>query len=395
MFCHCGLSPRKIISVIGVFNMLFDGIAGKAPSHQTIFDWVLKYGLSLSQATGTLQEKNRALIIDNSVNMNGQELHLELEAPATHPGHPLTHNDVWLVRMKVDKGWNVEMIKEQLRRATSENAPEYIVSDNAKTIGRACREMEFRHHRDISHSFGVFLERTYANTEELSEFNQKLGFARKYSHTAIGCLMPPKRRAYARFMNIFDRIDWAYSMLHNFFKLPPLGKSAFGFLQKQACFIEEMKNVMDWYRHMEELIKEKGLSRKTSNECKRYIHATFMQQDERLRNLGQMLLDYFKQEESLLESDDDVHNICSDIIESVFGYVKSRLSSNPNNGFTTLVLLVPAHLRVANLSSCKGLDVHDNMASTRLNDITKWRRDTLLANPCFSRARTMSMAVGF
>ena len=78
MFCHCGLSPRKIISVIGVFNMLFDGIAGKAPSHQTIFDWVLKYGLSLSQATGTLQEKNRALIIDNSVNMNGQELHLEL-----------------------------------------------------------------------------------------------------------------------------------------------------------------------------------------------------------------------------------------------------------------------------------------------------------------------------
>ncbi|MDD6862301.1 MAG: hypothetical protein PUD56_00335, partial [Prevotella sp.] len=72
-----------------------------------------------------------------------------------------------------------------------------------------------------------------------------------------------------------------------------------------------------------------------------------------------------------------------------------RLSSNPNNGFTTLVLLVPAHLRVANLSSCKGLDVHDNMASTRLNDITKWRRETLLANPCFSRARTMSMAVGF
>ena len=85
---------------------------------------------------------------------------------------------------------------------------------------------------------------------------------------------------------VFDRIDWAYSMLHNFFKLPPLGKSAFGFLQKQACFIEEMKNVMDWYRHMEELIKEKGLSRKTSNECKRYIHATFMQQNKRLRNLG-------------------------------------------------------------------------------------------------------------
>lgn len=381
--------------MIGVFNMLFDGIAGKAPSHQTILDWVLKFGLSLSRSTGSLQEKNRALIIDNSVNMNGQELHLELEAPATHPGHPLGHSDVRLVRMKVGRGWNVGMIKEQLRMATSETAPEYIVSDNAKTVGLACREMQFRHHRDISHSFGMFLERTYANTEELSEFNQKLGFARKYSHTVIGCLMPPKRRAYARFMNLFDRIDWAYGMLHNYFRLPPLGKRAFGFLQEQACFIEEMKNVMDWYRHMEGLIKEKGLSRKTSSECKRYIHATFMQQDERLRSLGQMLLEYFRQEESLLESDEDVHNICSDIIESVFGYAKSRLSANPNNGFTTLVLLVPAHLRVASLGSCKGLDVHDNMFATRLADITKWRRDNLLENPCISRAKTMSMAAGF
>lgn len=375
--------------------MLFDGIAGKAPSHQTIFDWVLKYGLSLSRSTGSLKEKNRALIIDNSVNMNGQELYLELDTPATHPGHPLGYSDVRLVHMKVGKGWNVGMIKEQLRKATSETAPEYIVSDNAKSIGRACREMEFKHHRDISHSFGVFLERTYANTEELSEFNQKLGFARKYSHTVIGCLMPPKRRAYARFMNLFDRIDWAYSMLHNYHKLPPIGKTAFGFLQEQACFIEEMKNVTDWYRYMETLIKERGLSRRTSDECRRYIHATFMQQDERLRSLGQMLLDYFRQEESLLESDDDVHNICSDIIESVFGYTKSRLSSNPNNGFTSLVLMVPVHLRMADIESCSGLDVYDSMQATRLCDITKWREENLLANPCISRARTMSMAVGF
>ena len=375
--------------------MLFDGIAGKAPSHQTIFDWVLKYGLSLSRSTGSLKEKNRALIIDNSVNINGQELHLELEAPATHPGHPLGHNDVRMVRMKVDKGWTVEMVREQLRKATAENGPEYIVSDNAKTIGKACREMELKHHRDISHSFGVFLERTYANTEELSEFNQKLGFARKYSHTLIGCLMPPKRRAYARFMNLFDRIDWAYCMLHNFHKLPPVGKAAFGFLQEQACFIEELKNVMDWYRHMEGLIKQKGLSRKTSQECRDYICATFMRQDERLRGLGQMLLDYFKQEESLLESDDDVHNICSDIIESVFGYVKSRLSPNPNNGFTPLVLLLPVHLRVADISSCKGLDVHSDMLSTRLNDVTEWRKENLLTNPCARRGRTMSMAIGF
>lgn len=375
--------------------MLFGGIAGEVPSHQTIFDWVLKYGLSLTLASGSLQEKNRALIIDNSINMNGQELHLELETPAAHPGHPLTHDDVKLTRMRVDKGWNTAMIKDELKKTTREHNPVYALSDNASLLCRACREMEFKHHRDISHSFGMFLERTYADTEELKAFNQKLGYARKFSHTAIGCLMPPKRRAYARFMNLFDRIDWAYSLLHNFHKLPALGKTVFGFVQEQACFIEEMKNVMDWYRYLEKLCKEKGLSRQTSQECKRYINSTFMQQDERLRSLGQLLLDYFKQEEALLESDEDAHNICSDIIESVFGYTKGRLSNNANDGFTSLVLFIPVHLRVANLDSCKDLDVYDNMVATRLNDIAVWRRKNLLVAPTNRRRKTLSMAIGF
>lgn len=154
-----------------------------------------------------------------------------------------------------------------------------------------------------------------------------------------------------------------------------------------------MKEVMDWYRRLERLCKEHGLSFGTSRQCVALVNSTFMQRGERLRTLGRMLIDYFRQEESLLESSDAVHNICSDVIESTFGYVKGRLPSNKNNGFTPLVLLIPAHLRVADIKSCKDLDLSDAMRRTKLADIARWRKENLLPNPTKTRARTLSMAM--
>lgn len=48
---------------------------------------------------------------------------------------------------------------------------------------------------------------------------------------------------------------------------------------------------------------------------------------ERPRRLGNLLLGYFQKEASLLEGDNAVHNISSDVIESAFEYLKNRLSS--------------------------------------------------------------------
>ena len=39
-------------------------------------------------------------------------------------------------------------------------------------------------------------------------------------------------------------------------------------------------------------------------------------------------------------TDPMINNICSDIIESTFGYFKERISPNKNNGYTPLVLLL-------------------------------------------------------
>ena len=81
------------------------------------------------------------------------------------------------------------------------------------------------------------------------------------------------------------------------------------------------------YRYMEHLCKEKGLSRTTVSECVSHIGRTLMLSGERPRRLGNLLLGYFQKEASLLEGDNAVHNISSDVIETAFEYLKNRLSS--------------------------------------------------------------------
>lgn len=362
-------------------------ILGEVPSHQTIIDWAVKCGLALYSEKGQLTQPGRAMIVDDSVNMNGQVLHLELETAATHPGHALGYRDVNVARMVVGKNWDTKKTVKQLRKCMERYKAAYITTDNSRVLAKAIGQLKIPHHRDITHSCGMYIERVYGGTEELEEFNRQMGLARKYSHTEIGCLQPPQQRAHSRFLNLFDRVDWAVAVRRNFRRLPKRGKKAFAFVKEQAPFIGELKVVMNLYELIQQLIKEEGLSHRTAAIARDSIKAALMCSDNaRHRKLGQYLLDYFTQEESLLESDEAVHNICSDVIESTFGYIKSRLSSNKNYGFTKLILLIPVQLRTAGGGSYKLLNIRENMFKTRYSDLDKWSADHLLPSPFKRRA---------
>ena len=117
-------------------------------------------------------EEAYSIIYDNSITVCGQVLHLELKSSSEHPGHSLRHADVSVLRMKVGKGWDAEMINGQL-------------------------------------------ENVYSKDPEFMDFIVKKGNARKFSHTPMAGLMPPRRREYARFMNVFDTVHRAKAILEN------------------------------------------------------------------------------------------------------------------------------------------------------------------------------------
>ena len=392
LYAYAGISSHQVPKAMQLAALLWNGITDDIPSHVTVLEWVEKCGLSLTK--GCMKKKTAeeaySLIFDNSITVCGQDLHLELRASVEHPGHSLTQADVEVVRMKTGKDWDTEMIKTQLEQTVKEEGhnPEYVVSDNGLTMCKAARKLGLKHHKDISHSFGMFLENVYSKDPEFCDFIAKKGYARKFSHTPMACLMPPKRREYARFMNVFETVHWAKAVIENEHLLSSREKYLLGFVKTHASLVEELNDVMAGYEYMEQLCKEEGLSHKTARMCREYVVKNFMNKGDRVRKLGDMIICYFNREEKLLE-DDKPHNISSDIIESTFGYFKDRMSPNKNNGYTPLVLLIPLRLRLSTIEDCKSFNARTAIGKTKMEDIKKWRVNNLLPNPSIKRMNVL------
>ena len=262
-----------------------------------------------------------------------------------------------------------------------------MVSDNGQIMCIASETLGLTHHKDISHTFGVFLENVYAKDPEFCDFIAKKGYARKFSHTPMACLMPPKRREFARFMNVFETVHWAKAVIENEHLLGSREKDMLGFVKTHASLVEELDDVMTGYE-LERLCKDEGLSHKTARACRDYVARNFMTKGDRVRKLGEMITGYFNREEALLQ-DDGPHNICSDIIESTFGYFKDRMSPNKNNGYTPLVLLIPLRLQLSTIEDCKNFNARTVIGNTKMEDIKKWREDNLLPNPSNKRRNVL------
>ena len=160
LYAFAGISSHQVPKVMQLAGLLWKGITDSIPSHVTVLEWVEKCGLSLTRGCMKKRtaEEAYSVIFDNSITVCGQDLHLQLRSSSEHPGHSLGQTDVSVVRMKAGKGWDTEMIKTQLEETIKEEGrkPEYVVSDNGLIMCKAASELELKHHRDISHSFGIF-----------------------------------------------------------------------------------------------------------------------------------------------------------------------------------------------------------------------------------------------
>lgn len=94
-----------------------------------------------------------------------------------------------------------------------------------------------------------------------------------------------------------------------------------------------------------------------------------------------------------LKTDNDVHNVSSDIIESSFGYFKERKSDNRMYGVTSFVMILPLHTKLSSLESAGGFDFKACLERTHSLDIKTWSRQNLPENLVAKRARILKNAI--
>lgn len=234
----------------------------------------------------------------------------------------------------------------------SVGTPKAIVKDAGSELSRGTNLLgeqgyEFACINDISHYCANLLKRQYGDHPQLEIFLSACGkISTRFKQTILACLAPPKTTFKARFMNLHRLVRWAGELL---ILSPPGGAkkgSVLAKLRENLGDLPECKNFIKLFHRdasallaCQKILKNKGLSNHTYQECKELLKAIPTNSivysgfiawlDEHIEIAKQQGLD----EKGML--------ITSDNIESCFGRGKVRTAGAIKDA-NRIALLLPA-----------------------------------------------------
>lgn len=397
LYIYGGNSFRAVERSMEVFNFVFPFLDLDVPSYVTVREWVLKAGLDTyaHRCKDLSVEKAYAIVMDESITVAEHKMLLGLKMPARHPGKPVTHSDVEVVDIHVAPSHNSSDVKDAVERITESvgHPPEYAVTDNGAFLAKGLKEAGLAGHRDISHTFGTFLKAIYDRDEQYVSLTKAIGNARHFALTDVDYLMPCNMRALARYMNVFNWTHWAKNMMEATDKLSSRERKMYSFVWEHGSLVDELQEVAECYEKILSVCKSEGLSFATFKVCSTIIKRSLMGRGQRLTRLAEMLLGYFRKETALLKTEEESHNVSSDIIESAFGYFKERKSDNRMYGVTGFVMVLPLHTKLCTLEAARNFDFKGCLERTRCSDLKAWKKQNLPENLAAKRVRVLGNAV--
>lgn len=215
-YARLSIGSRQIVEIFNILNEFMGNIFGEVPAYTTIGYWAQELGLSVYKESCTLfKGKRYALIVDESMMIGSEKMLLTLAVAADNIGMAITEKNITIVDISIAKSWNGKSIQGVLEKVADKigHKPEYVISDNGSCICKAIRDAGYKHHHDISHTLGMFLERVYKNDTDFQELSSNVQIARlKYNMQDVAYVQPPSQRSIARFMNMSKWIDWISRM---------------------------------------------------------------------------------------------------------------------------------------------------------------------------------------
>lgn len=391
----CGI--RSIRTILEVVNESFgDKLFDKIPSGQVIEDWCEKAGLDVhTGARDELAEDDYVMIEDESISVGKQKLLVQLAVPAKHPGRPLRQSDVSVVGMSVSPSWTADGVRRENENTVRSmgRAPKYSISDNGGNLCKAFAKSGIPHHRDISHTLGNILKKHFADSPDFKEFTELMEKKRlEYHLTDKAAILPPKQRATARFMNCSGWAERCRDLLEVYERLPDREKEAGAFIKEHEGLIMELAAITDCMKFVEYKCKHYGLSLFLARLLVMHITKSLVTakgRTERMLKSGIDMFCYIKDECRLLTSEDDVHIISSDVIESCFGVFKYTKSPDKLCGVTSHVLTLPLALKFTSRQYRMSFDFKSACERVHYADIKEWKELKLYGNPAMERRRLL------
>ena len=276
-------------------------------------------------------------LIDESIGLGSGKiltvLELKIDHHNTHEGPP-TLGDVNCVSISVATSWTGESIADFLQQIINiTGKPAAFLKDGGTNLAKGVRLLNekglFCHSiDDVSHVVANLLKREYTKHPSYEAFVSICGQAsKKMKQTLLASLSPPKISTKARFMNIHRLVTWAEQII----KHSPCGRASkgsiisklrksLGTLPEHRQFIRRFLRDSRALLKCQEVLKIKGLSVGTYNECKTLLQ--YIPQRSRIY-IGFVT---WMENQLMVAHSLGVSSIgmpiCSDILESLYGVGK-------------------------------------------------------------------------
>ena len=367
-------SYRSVRRILEILNIHFDLGLRRLPCANSIENWVSKIGLFyLQEDRWPIWGKEVCLIIDESIRVGQEKLLLILSSRAMKLSkEALKYSDVKVCYLGGRVSWTADLIKkevEKLKKALGFKV-QYILSDEDSKLRKSARLLELPHVADISHAVGSCLRKTFEAAVDYQSFMKLItAFQYKSVNQSLSYLRPPKQRIKARFMNQKQVITWAVKMLNRFSELNEKESAFFSELQNHQPIIEILDKCMAVGQEVSLLLKTEGLNHQTLKSAFQFLENENSEEGlipVFLNHLKSYLIGY----QSIMNKNIPKNiNICSDVIESLFGVYKERISKNPIAGVSLLSLELP----LCCLKENEQLDIKQGLEYCFLSDLDEWK----------------------
>ena len=320
----------------------------KAPSHQTVINWVQRLTLvrmhqahELKLTDGPKGSFCNGFIwmIDTSIGIGNGKILAVLALDAHHyqtSDKAPTFQEVSCVAAGVSSSWTGEHIAQFMAKVIGVmGRPTAILKDGGLDLEKgvsllAERNLPCPTIDDVSHKVANLFKHEYKNDPMFDVFISACGQASKnLKQTLLACLAPPKVSVKARFMNLHKLVIWAEKLL----KHSPPGKAAYGsMLEKLRASMDRMPECKSFIQRFvrdarpllecQKIIKQKGLNHDTYQQCIK-LTATIPPTS----NIRTGFIEWADKQLSVaatLKLDSVGLPVTTDSLESLFGLAKSH-----------------------------------------------------------------------
>jgi hypothetical protein len=384
---HCVVSFRSVPRILEAVSKEAGSSFGSwIPHFTSVINWTLRLGLGLLRQVTPVDVPWLA-IIDHSIDIGTKKALVVLRVPMdalARRKSAITLEDCECIGLTVREQVNGDYIAADLTDIFKRSGnPSGIIKDNDPTLQKGVmlwmktQSTLITIIADISHVMAAALKQQFEKDLTFQDFIKLTNHAaQRLRQTSLAFLKPPKLRGKGRFLSISTLGKWAAKMLAMMTRqgcaakedmLGKLHEALPGFLSFQS-FISTFIKTTQIVTHVMEILKNKGLTKESDEQCRQLCMALPAKSEVRQR-----LYQWLQVHRDIQQQFRNFPLIVSsDIIESLFGNYKHITSRNPQPDMNRSALLIPALCGKSNKTT-----IHNALNDVSHLDLIRWEQENI------------------